>query len=76
MKLVERTAGAGDSIAESLEQMGYTVKRLTCDDLTEQQLGPDRQDLATHLGRDPFAVRGVALPVTPAVTDAGATTTS
>jgi LmbE family N-acetylglucosaminyl deacetylase len=60
-KTVGYLAGAGDSIAESLEQIGYTVKRLTGDDLTEQGLqGLDavvvgirafntRSDLAPHL---------------------------
>jgi LmbE family N-acetylglucosaminyl deacetylase len=60
-KTVGYLAGAGDSIAESLEQMGYTVKRLTGDDLTEQGLqGLDavvvgirafntRTDLASHI---------------------------
>src|SRR5207247_3618061 len=53
--------GAGDSIAESVEQMGYTVKRLAGDDLTEKGLADldaivvgirafnTRNDLAPHV---------------------------
>ena len=60
-KTVGYLPGAGDSIAEGLEQMGYTVKHLTGDDLTEKGLqGLDavvvgirafntRTDLAPHI---------------------------
>jgi LmbE family N-acetylglucosaminyl deacetylase len=60
-KTVGYLPGAGDSVAESLEQMGYKVKRLTGDDLTETGLqGLDavvvgirafntRTDLAPHM---------------------------
>ncbi|MEO6992125.1 MAG: PIG-L family deacetylase [Lacunisphaera sp.] len=54
-------AGAGDSVASCLEQMGYSVKKMTADDLTPERLPifdtvvigvrafNERPDLASHI---------------------------
>src|SRR5262249_17615065 len=60
-KTVGYLPGAGDSVADCIAQMGYTVKQLKADDLTEEGLrGLDavvigiralnvRNDLASHM---------------------------